>query len=301
MKKDKNIVLIGFMGTGKTSVGIRLAEMLRMSFVDTDDIIEKNSEMSISDIFLKHGENYFRDLESEVAEKVSKLENQVIATGGGIVKIEKNIENLKKTGILFCLDASPEIILQRTSGYDHRPLLQVEDPISRIRDILKERDPLYAKADYRIDTSELTINEVINKIGGIFNLKHSEIAKIEMRKDGVNPANKEDFKKATHFNGVEFDWDGLAIDPSDNALIVYEVEALLPTSTPPRKHIQAEIEHLSIMIAKEVNIKKAVYITCSSRKEEIKSVIERWICLKKTVCSSFKVPCIEYRVLYDLT
>ena len=168
MKADKNIVLIGFMGTGKTSVGIRLAETLGMSFVDTDDLIEKDSGMIISDIFSKMGEDYFRDLESKVAEKISKLENQVVATGGGIVKREKNIENLKKTGVIFCLDASPEIILQRTSGYAHRPLLQVDDPISRIRDLLKEREPLYAKADYRIDASELTVEQVADKINNIW-------------------------------------------------------------------------------------------------------------------------------------
>jgi len=169
MRTNRNIVLVGFMGTGKTSVGIKLAEMLGMTFVDTDDVIEKDSGMIISDIFSKHGENYFRDLESEVAEKISKLKNQVVATGGGIVKREINIENLKKTGLLFCLDASPEVIAQRTSGYSHRPLLQVDDPISRIRDLLKEREPLYAKADYRIDTSELTVEQVIEKMVSIFN------------------------------------------------------------------------------------------------------------------------------------
>jgi shikimate kinase len=175
----QNIVLVGFMGTGKTSVGIQLAEMLKMQFIDTDDLIEKDSGMSISDIFAKMGEDHFRDLESKIAEKASKLENQVIATGGGIVKREKNIENLKKTGILFCLDASPKIILQRTSGYDHRPLLQVDDPISRIHDILKEREPFYAKADYRIDTSELTVDQVVEKIQNILKVRSKIIALAE--------------------------------------------------------------------------------------------------------------------------
>ena len=165
MEKIKsNIVLIGFMGTGKTSVGIRLTEMLNMTFVDTDDLIEKDSGMIISDIFKDMGEEHFRDLESKITEKISELENQVIATGGGIIKREKNIQNLKKKGLLFCLDARPEVILQRTSGYNHRPLLQVDDPIDRIKELLKERDPFYAKADHRIDTSDLTINQIAENI-----------------------------------------------------------------------------------------------------------------------------------------
>jgi len=163
-----NIILVGFMGTGKTSVGICLAETLGMSFVDTDNLIEKDSGMIISDIFSKMGEDYFRDLESSIIERVSKLERQVIATGGGAVKREKNLQNLKSSGIIFCLHASPEVILQRTSGYDHRPLLQVDDPISKINEILKEREQFYAKADYRIDTSDLTVEQVVEKIQSIF-------------------------------------------------------------------------------------------------------------------------------------
>ena len=103
-----------------------------------------------------------------IIESVSKLDNQVIATGGGAVKREININNLKSNGIIFCLYASPEIILQRTSNENHRPLLQVDDPLKRISDMLKEREPFYAKADYMIDTSDLTIEQVINEIQDIF-------------------------------------------------------------------------------------------------------------------------------------
>jgi shikimate kinase len=139
-----------------------------MTFVDTDDLIEKDSGMIISDIFSKMGEDYFRDLESSVIERVSKLERQVIATGGGAVKREKNLQNLKSSGIVFCLYASPEVILQRTSGYSHRPLLQVDDPISKINEILKEREQFYTKADYAIDTSNFSIEQVADKIHNIW-------------------------------------------------------------------------------------------------------------------------------------
>lgn len=169
MKKGKkNIVLVGFMGTGKTSVGIKLADILNMQFVDTDVLIEKENGMSISDMFSQKGEEYFRDKESSVIERVSKLDNQVIATGGGAVKREENINNLKTNGVIFCLHASSEIILQRTSSEGHRPLLQVDDPLKRISEMLKEREPFYAQADYRIDTSDLTIEQVIEKIVNIF-------------------------------------------------------------------------------------------------------------------------------------
>jgi len=173
-RKISNIVLVGFMGTGKTSVGLQLAEMLEMQFVDTDDIIEADSDMTISDMFSKMGEEYFRNKESIAVERASKLNNQVIATGGGAVKRDENVNNLKKTGIIFCLHASAEIILQRTSSESHRPLLQVDDPISRIRDMLKEREPFYAKADYTIDTSDLTIDQITKKIASIFSENHTK-------------------------------------------------------------------------------------------------------------------------------
>ncbi len=163
-----NIVLVGFMGTGKTSVGMKLAKALGMNYIDTDDIIEKDCHRSISDIFAHEGEEYFRDLESAVVDKVCKLSGYVIATGGGIVKREINIKKLKSTGMMFCLSASPEVILQRTSGYSHRPLLQVEDPISHIRKLLDEREQFYACADYTIDTSNIDIDQVVEKIISIF-------------------------------------------------------------------------------------------------------------------------------------
>lgn len=169
MKEDmerniSNIILIGFMGTGKTSVGMKLAKILGMNFIDTDDVIESYSNMSIPDIFAHKGEEYFRDLESEVVDKVCKLSGYVIATGGGIVKREMNIKKLKSTGVIFCLYASPEIILQRTSPYNHRPLLQVDDPINNIRKLLSEREPFYACADHKIDTSNIDIDQVVEEI-----------------------------------------------------------------------------------------------------------------------------------------
>jgi shikimate kinase len=161
------------MGTGKTAVGMRLAEMLDMKFIDTDDIIEEDSKMSISEIFSEMGEGHFRDLESRAVEKACKLNRHVIATGGGAVIREKNLQNLRSTGMLFCLDATPEVIFQRTSQYTHRPLLQVDDPIGRIREMLRIREPFYAKADHRIDTCQLTVSQVADKIANLFRARSS--------------------------------------------------------------------------------------------------------------------------------
>lgn len=161
-----NIVLVGFMGTGKTCVGKYLAKKLNLEFIDTDTIIEKKTKMRIKTIFKKFGEPYFRDIESKVAKEVGKLKNKVIATGGGIVIREENIENLKKNGILICLTAKPQIILERVSKTKKRPLLQgnKNEIIKKIKKILKERDNFYKKADFLIDTSYLTKKEVAEKI-----------------------------------------------------------------------------------------------------------------------------------------
>jgi len=167
-RKIVNIVLVGFMGTGKSSVGMKLSEMLGMGFIDTDDIVEADSGMIISDIFAEKGEEYFRDLESEAVEKTCKLSHYVIATGGGVVIRDRNIRNLRSTGMLFCLDAPPEVIFERTSGHSHRPLLQVGDAIGRIHEMLEIREPLYAKADHRIDTSKFTIDQIAEKVADLF-------------------------------------------------------------------------------------------------------------------------------------
>ncbi|MDE0554546.1 MAG: shikimate kinase, partial [Candidatus Poribacteria bacterium] len=107
MERKPNIVLVGFMGTGKTSVGRRLASQLRMRYVDTDDLIEQDTGRCITNIFAEDGEPAFRDLESEAVRKASKLYNHVISTGGGVVLSKTNMEALKQNGIIFCLTATP--------------------------------------------------------------------------------------------------------------------------------------------------------------------------------------------------
>lgn len=164
MGKSKNIILTGFMGTGKTSVGKIVASKLAFKFVDMDELIEKTTGMKISEIFEKFGEPRFRDLESEIVKLLTKKRGQVISTGGGVVLREENIFNFKKSGVIFCLKASEKTIFERLRNCKNRPLLQVENLKERITELLKQRTPFYEKADLMIDTEGLTPQEVADKI-----------------------------------------------------------------------------------------------------------------------------------------
>lgn len=159
-----NIYLVGFMGTGKTAVGKELAKKKKWQFVDLDKLIELKEKRAISDIFAKSGEPYFRRIEHEVLKEISNENNLVVACGGGIVINPANIKIMKDTGAIICLSARPEVILKRTSGYAHRPLLNVEDPKKQIELLLKLRAPYYVKADKIIDTSKISVKEVIDSI-----------------------------------------------------------------------------------------------------------------------------------------
>lgn len=160
----KNIVLIGFMGTGKSEVGKELAKMLGYKFIDTDELIEKREGIPVSEIFDKYGETYFRKIESEIIEEVSIMKDVVISTGGGAVIRSENRMNLKKNSITICLTASPEVIYERTKDYDNRPLLKTGDPYMRIKELLKEREPYYSEADIKIDTTQLEAQKVVETI-----------------------------------------------------------------------------------------------------------------------------------------
>jgi len=159
-----NIVLTGFMGAGKSAVGRRLAERLGMSMVDTDDIIEKEAGMRITEIFQRFGEERFRELEREVVKKVSRLDNHVIITGGGVVLNKENMADLRRKGVIIHLHADPEVIYNRVRGESHRPLLQVKDSMKRIRELLEYRAPFYADNDMEVDTTSLTVEEAVDEI-----------------------------------------------------------------------------------------------------------------------------------------
>ncbi len=160
----KNIVIVGFMGTGKTVVAKALAEKLGRGFLELDAIIEKNEGMSIKEIFEKKGEPYFRGLEKDVVKQASQGQGIVISAGGGAIMDEENFKNLKKNSIIVCLEASSDTIMQRTKGNVCRPILNVPDPKKKIEELLKQRSPYYKKADHCVSTDNLTIEQVVEKV-----------------------------------------------------------------------------------------------------------------------------------------
>ena len=159
-----NIVMVGFMGVGKTTISRKLAGILGLKYVSTDELIEKREKRKIKEIFARDGEQYFRKVEKEVVKKVAGQDGQVIDAGGGVVLDGENMEMLKKKGIVICLSARPEVILERMKDKNDRPLLNVPDRLERIKQLLQHREPFYKQAHYTIDTSDLDVNDVVKKI-----------------------------------------------------------------------------------------------------------------------------------------
>lgn len=158
------IVLTGFMGTGKTVVGRRLAERLALPFVDLDDAIEAAASMAIPEIFASEGESGFRRRERELIASVANRGSCVVTTGGGAVLDPENVRNLRTGAFLVCLVAEPAVILQRLGADARRPLLQSADRLSRIRELMEQRGPAYAQADLSIETSGADVEEIVDRI-----------------------------------------------------------------------------------------------------------------------------------------
>lgn len=166
--KNNNIILIGFMGSGKTTVGKILAQITGYRFVDTDEAIIAKEKMSIPIIFQNKGEEYFRKSESIELQKVITEKRQVISTGGGIVTIKENIPFLRHGTVIY-LKASPEHVYRNVKKDKNRPLLQEEDVYGKICTMLKDREFLYKKAahytvcvDYK--TPEAICNELLKLV-----------------------------------------------------------------------------------------------------------------------------------------
>ncbi|NOV03313.1 shikimate kinase [Paenibacillus planticolens] len=158
-----NLVLVGFMGTGKSTVGRKLAERLGWTFQDSDAVLEEEQQTSIADLFRQHGEAHFRALESKTLENLLARQGQIVATGGGAVLAEENRACMLRNGFVVALKASPETIIQRVSSDTSRPLLQgnLEE---RVHTLLEQRKSAYDFAHTVIDTSELTTEQIVEII-----------------------------------------------------------------------------------------------------------------------------------------
>ncbi len=159
-----NLVLVGYMGSGKTSVGRRVAQRLGYGYLDTDHFIEQEMGCSISQLFDEKGETFFRQIESRIAAQLHKLDNHVIATGGGILTRDGNLEALTQAGVTIFLNADPEDIYDRLQRDTRRPKLREGDLQETVTRMLEERMERYRQCSIIIDTKGKSVNRVAGKV-----------------------------------------------------------------------------------------------------------------------------------------
>lgn len=171
-----NIVLIGFMGCGKSSVGLRYAQMQGIEFVDTDQLIVEKQGRSINEIFATDGEKVFRKMETDCLKELLAQKNKsfVLSVGGGVPIREENRKLLKQIGTVIFLKASPNVIFRRLRNDKTRPLLQNENPRGRIMDLMSSRKQFYeAAADYVLDVDGKNFDEILTEIGDIIKAENN--------------------------------------------------------------------------------------------------------------------------------
>lgn len=156
----QNLALIGFMGTGKSSVGRLVAQLLHFTYLDTDQVIESRAHKGITEIFQQDGEPAFRQWEQVVVQELTQRKKTVISTGGGLPVTQSNLDSLKTHALVVCLWASADTIYERVREHNHRPLLNEADPLTRIQHLLSVREPFYRQADVLVNTERRSVREV---------------------------------------------------------------------------------------------------------------------------------------------
>lgn len=173
MKIKRNIYLVGFMGTGKSTIGRELARFMGKKFIDMDVLLEKKLGKTVSQIFDEHGEEFFRKKEWEAAVELSEQQNRVIATGGGTILNDNIRELFAKTGVIICLTADMGQLLKRLKRTDKRPLLrgEPEEVAQKVQRLLDDRKNVYSRFSIRVDTTNMTPQEAARKIIDILKMK----------------------------------------------------------------------------------------------------------------------------------
>lgn len=166
--KNKTIILTGMMGAGKSTVGTVLSRMLKLGFVDLDNLIEKTQNLTIPEIFKLYGEEKFRNMECETICSINPGQKLVISTGGGVVESKKNIEKLREIGRIYYLSAPYDVLYERIKDDTKRPLLITKDPKKALKEILERRKMKYECADFKINTENKTAREIAEEITGIY-------------------------------------------------------------------------------------------------------------------------------------
>lgn len=164
-EKNLNIVLVGMMGTGKSYIGNKLAKLLaQFSYVDTDEEIEKSTGLTINEIFERHGEKHFRELETKLIKEISKKYNQIISIGGGAFESAENRANLQKNGLTFYLKNPPKEIFERIKDETHRPLLNEDFSVENIEKMLRQREKNYFKTNFLINAFQKPAYKLLDDI-----------------------------------------------------------------------------------------------------------------------------------------
>lgn len=158
---DVNLYLVGFMGTGKTTIGRAVSQKLGFELVDSDQEIERQQRRTIAEIFEQEGEVAFRKLERAYIENGHPTSRTVVSCGGGLIVPEGMLELLRSRGVVICLHASIETILARTARHRHRPLLNVEDPEARVRTLFAQREPIYKRAGTVLLTDSRPLTDIV--------------------------------------------------------------------------------------------------------------------------------------------
>jgi shikimate kinase len=177
--RQRNIALIGFMAVGKSAVGRNLAKRLQRRFVDLDQLIEKVEGRKVRDIFAAKGEAYFRQLEKQTLVQVLQQRGQVIATGGGVVMDDENLKLLRKQTTLIRLTAAVETVLARAGNGHKRPLLQGADRRQRVEELIGQREGKYGQAHFTIDTTKLSLAQVVDEIVKRLSTQNDQHAKFD--------------------------------------------------------------------------------------------------------------------------
>ena len=170
MKSKENIVFLGMMGSGKTSIGLLISKKLNLQFYDIDQIIEKKLAMSISDIFKKKGEKFFRDFEEKTTLKILKKKRAVISLGGGAFINRKVREEILKNHFSFWLNWNSKTLIQRIQKNTKRPIA-LKSSFDELIDLIRKRSLVYSKSKYKINCEQLSKNEIVNKVTNIYENK----------------------------------------------------------------------------------------------------------------------------------
>jgi len=173
-RPETNLYIVGFMGTGKTTIGRAVANRLGYQLIDSDHEIERQEDATVAEVFAEKGEVYFRQCEREFIDQGHPASKTVVACGGGLVVQAGMLARLQSRGVVVCLHASLETILQRTSGNRNRPLLHVDDPMDRLRELYAAREPIYRRAGAVILTDHRPTSDIISHVLRVYRRDSAE-------------------------------------------------------------------------------------------------------------------------------